>query len=173
MTLRTFYISSKKWLKKWFFFESYPKNWTLFTMTLRVEPIFSWMGPWELNSFNVTQRCCSLKMTRKIEFFWIWHKDLNFFLNLIQSIFFKKKTKHWTLWKYDSKNWTWFLKKLWLTELNPSFLFNSKNWTLLFNMTQRIEPFIFFNMTHSIEPFFPHWLIEFEPWLIELTPLFI
>ena len=51
----------------------------------------------------------------------MWLKELNFFLNVI-LIFLKKK--------FLKKHWTSFFQKK-----------DSKNWTLLVNMTQRIEPF--------------------------------
>ena len=55
------------------------------------------------------------------------------FLNVIHR-FFKNK-------KYNSKNWTFF--STWLTELNLSVHITHRNWTLFFNMTQRIEPTFF------------------------------
>ena len=53
-------------------------------------------------------------------------------------------------------------EKLWLKELNPSFQHDSKNWTLLFNMTHRIEPF-FFKMSQRIEPFLLNTTQRIEP----------
>ena len=93
-----------------------------------------------------------LNMTQRIELF----------LNVIQSFFFQKKK---TVSIEHFENMTPRIEPIfliWLTELKPSFQNDSKNWTLLFNMTQRIESFILFNMTHRIEPFFRLWLIEFE-----------
>ena len=55
-----------------------------------------------------------------------------------------------SLFEYDSKNRI-FLKRKRLTELNPSF--HPQKRTPLFNMTRRIEPFLFSNMTQRIEFF--------------------
>ena len=153
------YFSKKDDSKKLIFFESYPKNWTLFTMTLRIEPIFP-----EWDSENWTPL-----MWLKDVVLCIWLEKWNSFeydtkiwtFFECDSKYFFKKTKHWTLWKYDSKNWTLLFDlthrietifSTWLKELNPSFQHDSNNWTLLFKMSQRIEPFLL-NTTQRIEPF--------------------
>ena len=186
MTLRTFYIFSKKMTQKNWFFWKLPEELNIFYNDSKNWTHFSWMGLWELNSFNVTQRCCSLYMTRKIEFFKYDTKIWTFFWMWFKEFFQKKKkTKHWTLWKYDSKNWTWFWKTMthWIEpfffilthRIEPFFStwHDQRIEPFLFNMTQRIESFIFFNMTHSIEPFFStltHWI-----WTMthRIEPLFI
>ena len=57
--------------------------------------------------------------------------------------------------KKDSKNVTLYKR---LIELNlflwTSSQYDSKSWSLFFNMTRRIEPFLFSNMTQRIELFF-------------------
>ena len=114
--------------------------------------------------------------------FLVWLKELNLFFawpTELNLFFEKYDSKNWTLFmthrieplfmthriellfEYDSKNWISFLsmtqrielfsKRKRLTELNPSF--HSQKWTLLFNMTWRIEPLLFSNMTQRIEFF--------------------
>ena len=77
--------------------------------------------------------------------------ELNFFQQTTQSTdFFQKydsQNCNFCLRNYDSKNWTFL--KIWLTDLN-FFLLDSKNWTF-FSWTQRIEHF--FDLTQKIEPF--------------------
>ena len=149
MTLRTFNIFRKNDSKKLIFFESYPKNWTFFTMTLRIEPIFP-----EWDSENWTPL-----MWLKDVVLCIWLEKLNF-LNMTQrfELFLKN---------YDSLNWTLLFNmtqriepffSTWPKELIPSFQHDSKNWTLLFNMTQRIEPFCSTWLKELNPSFFSTWL---------------
>ena len=96
------------------FLKIWLKQLVLFRMTQRVEPFIfkkymtQWIEP------------CVKKRFKEFNHFFIWHKELNFFL------------------QHDTKNWT---------------LLNSKNWTLFWNVTQRIEPF-FLSVTQRIEPHF-------------------
>ena len=120
------------------------------------------------------------------------------FLNVIQWIFFLENTKDtlsidtfFLFWLQElnfSKtiiHWIEPFFLITLTELNPSVQHDSKNWTLLFNMTQRTEPFCStwlkeFNPSFStwlkeLNPFFWTWLKEIEPFLqhsLKLNSLF-
>ena len=135
-------------------------------MNQRIELFFVWLQ--ELNHF--------FKMTQKNEPFYIWPKEIELFCWMW--------LKNWTFRKIwftelnPSFNETHRIETLfskWLTELNPSFQHDSKNWTLLFNMTLRIEPFCS-TWLKELNPSFSTWLIEFEPflqhWLIEIEPTF-
>ena len=104
MTLRTQLFSNVT--KNCFFFERYSKNLTLFILSSKIEP-FSLIRLHELNHSLIRLKDFVFENDSKNQKFWIWLKELNFFLNVIQ-IFFHKDSKHWTL---------------------------------LFNMTHRIEPF--------------------------------
>ena len=160
------------------------KNWVLFSEWLKdfVEydsknRTFLWIWLKVLNLF--------FNMTQGIESsFSEWLEDLNFILHMSQRIkpFLEKKkmTRRIDLLKNINQIIENFLmtqrielllQRPWLTELNL-FSYDSQNWTLLFNMTQRIEPFLK-NMSHQI--FFAkniqrieHFLI----WLKELNLLF-
>ena len=91
----------------------------------------------------------------QIFFYKNWLSELNLFF------FFNVTEKNWTLFfAYDSKNWTFF-EKLWLTELNPSYWYDSQNGTLPFNLTQRTEPFSKY--------YSKNWTL-FNIWLEELNP---
>ena len=92
-------------------------------------------------------------------FLWIWRKEMNtFFFHLTQRI----ETFDQEIWlkelsrvsKKDSKNGTLYKG---LIELNlflwTSSQYDSKSWSLFFNMTRRIEPFLFSNMTQRIDFF--------------------
>ena len=87
-------------------------------------------------------------MTPRISFFFCekWVKELNPFLNTTHRIefFFNKPQR------------IEFVFLIWLTELNPSFQYDSQNWTHFFNMTHRNWTF-----------FFQHWLVEIEPTCFE------
>ena len=147
-------------------------------MTRRIEPFWMWLKELKFSTENDS----------KNGFFGMWLKELNrIFKNLTQRI------EHSSLG--DSKNWT--SSQRWLKELNPflnmthrnfselqledfsyeicltklkelNLLFTnvSKNWTFFEekNMTHRTEPF--FHVTHGIEPFFPTWVIEIEPFFL-------
>ena len=120
----------------------------------------------ELNSFvdYDSTKWTLFLLTQRIEIFSMWFKE-SFSQQWLKAFYpFKKMTQELN-----------FFEKLWLTEWNPSFQFDSKNWTL-FNITQRTEPFStydsknwtffnrtfsiwlkrlkIFNMTWRIEPFF-------------------
>ena len=154
----------KKWFKeKKIFLEKKKnsKNWTFF-MTQRIESFFLVK---KIDTLNWT---LLFNMTHRIEpFFSTWLKELNFFFE-----------------QYDSKNCT-FLCKIWLNLLNLFAQYGSKNWTLSYEKTQRIELFIyhdsqnwtFFNLTHRIQPFFSTRVIStnwtFSVWLMELNLLFM
>ena len=115
-------------LKNWFFFcKKFSKNW-----------FFVWLKEWYL-----TQRLEVYVFEiwfKELDFFFFWWlADLNFFKNYDAKIFFEK---------YDSKNWTFFVLKKWLKELNlfvwlkesnPFFNVTRKNWTSVLSMIQRIE----------------------------------
>ena len=75
-------------------------------------------------------------------FFCIWLKELKFF------------------WKTMTHGIEPFLL-IWLTEWNPSFQFDSKNWTLFKILLKELNPFQ--HMTRRIEPFFKILLKELNP----------
>ena len=155
--------------------------------------------------FNTTQRFCSLNMTQiffvlnmtqRTELFFRYDtKDWTYSLNAAQfnlfSMWFKKffcknDSELFTLFKKMTQELNFFWKTMihgiepflliWLTEWNPSFEYDSKNWTLFKillkelnpfqHMTRRIEHFFnrtfsiwlkgfnFFNMFWRVEPFF-------------------
>ena len=112
--LLVFQYDSKNWT--FFFFQHDSKNWFLF-------------------------------------FFWLSLKDLNFFFEYDSKnrTFVKKwplfhmtpwifliTQKNWTLFDYDTVNWTLFSLKI--QRIEPFFHYDSKNWTFFFFMTQRHEP---------------------------------
>ena len=151
-------MTQKMWTLFWTFFLYDSKIWTFFflkiwfkelNMTQWIEPFFPvWLK--ELNPFKK------------------WLKELSPFFNMIQrielsfrnmSFFFKK------IWLKE----LFFWKKTWLTELNLFLTWLIENWTLLFNMTQRIEPFFQYESKNWI------WLkgLNFffvSIWLKELSP---
>ena len=170
------------------------KNWTLFSnKTPRIEPFF-----------NTTQRFCLwkwlkkwkiLNMTQRIELF-----------ECDSKIFSQRLSKHWTLLLNMTHRIEPFCS-IWLTEWNPSFQFDSKNWTLFWNdlknwlfwknESNNSNPFwtwftelnihfekydsknstLLFNMTYRIKSFSSTWLIEINPFfsalLKELNRLFL
>ena len=149
--IKNFEYDSKNWTSFWMWFKDF------FTKTLSIEPFFLiW-----LTEFNPSVPYDSKNWTIELFKMIYWIK----FLNLTRRIepFFDMT------WKIDfleneSNNsnpfWTWF------TELNIHFeKYDSKNPTLLFNMTYRIKSFS------------STWLIEIEPFfstlLKELNPLFV
>ena len=130
-------------------------------------------------------------MTQRIElFFLIWLKRIELlFSDKTRRIelFVETDSTNWTLFFTDSKIWIfsmWYkefffhkhdsrhltllknmtlFEKLWLTELNPSYEYDSQNGTLLFNLTQRIEPFSKY--------YSKNWTL-FNIWLEELNIFF-
>ena len=83
-------------------------------------------------------RCFPSELLLNLSLFWVWLKELNFFLNMTQRIepLFKIWLKELNLFEHDSKNWTFFtwLKNwtffwTWLKELNHLFEYESKDWT--------------------------------------------
>ena len=127
----------------WTFFSKYDaKNWTIFE-----------------NSFDMTQRFELILL--------IWLKELNSFLTGLEELgsFFNTTQRIEPFLEIRLK--VLFLWKNWLKELNSFFFgYDSKNWTLFSDMTQRIEPI--FNTTRSIE-FFKQklWLKEFNFYLVK------
>ena len=95
-------------------------------------------------------------MTHRMEpFFSMWLKELTSLRKMGQRIEPFLNTTH---------RIEFFLISL--KELNLFFLYDSQNWTLLFKMTHRIEPFSS-TWLLEIEPFFQHWLVEIEPTCFE------
>ena len=75
--------------------------WIRFIISLRIQLFFSYKTPRIEPFFNATKRFCSLNMTEKIVFFWIWLKELNFF----------------SIWHKEIELFCW----MWLKELNLFF----------------------------------------------------
>ena len=93
-------------------------------------------------------------------------------------------------WKEHLKNWNFFLKNI-LKKLNLFFFEKTQNWTLLFQITRRIEPFfqcdsknwtlfliwfkelLFLIMTQRIQLFLQSWSkeLDFLWWLTDLNVL--
>ena len=168
------------------FSKYYWKNWTFFlNITERIE-LFFWILLKELNLFF-------LKKTERIELlFLIGLEELNFLLNTTQQIqpffYWLKELKFFQCGtKIFSQTWLWafnpfFLNDsfwkamthriepfllIWLTEWNPSFQFDSKNWTLFNIWLEELN--IFFKRTFSI------WLkrLIFSICFEELNPFLI
>ena len=143
--------------KNWTFFEYDWKNWTSF-----------WVWFKELNlcfEYDSTNRSHFLNVTQKIKFFVQKVKKLNFFEN--SKLIFLMMPK-----------WLKELDPFFMTQRIEPFLCDSKNWTLFFCMTQRIEPCVkkkrlkesnSFERTHGIEPLFMN---LFSMWLKELKSFF-
>ena len=96
-------------------------NWTFFNLTRRVESFQIWLK-------NLNLR---LSMTQRSEPFWTWLKEVNFFEHYSENgTLFSRRRKELNLFsKYDSKNWNFFLW-IWLKELNFFFWYDSKKWNL-------------------------------------------
>ena len=103
-------------------------------------------------------------MTQRIELFLkMWLKELRFFFIMTQRIDFCR---------HESQNWTLFLR---LTEFNLSlnmthrielsFQYDSQTWTFFFNMTHRLELFLFQYDSQN-------WTFSFSIWPTELMPHF-
>ena len=169
-----FQKESNNWI-----FQYDSKNWNsfyepLFNMTQRHEVFFHLTKNWNpLFSQNVSQNWTSLSFelffytTQRIELFSTWRKDF---------------------FKLTQKSWTHFFP--WLKETTLFLQNDAQNWTLILNMTQRMEydaknwilflwiwrkelnPFSF-NETHRIESFFceydaKNWTLCLK-WLGELN----
>ena len=130
-------------------------------------------------------------MTQKIEFFWIWHKELNFFWMWFKVFFSKKKTlsiEHFEnmtpriepdFGKYDSQNWTHLfhltqrietLLSKWLKELNPSVQHDSQYWTIFSTLNHRIWTWLKVLNHFSLKKYNSKNWTHFTIWLIELNP---
>ena len=118
---------SKRRLREWNYLKFF------FEMTHRIEPFFWTFSIWlkELNplffskrlkELNIFFKKCSKNWTSlSFELLFTWLNELNFFSIWLEEL---------SLFKYDSKSWTFFLKKKWLKNLN-----------LRLSMTQRSDPF--------------------------------
>ena len=123
-----------------------PKNWTFFlntthrielffwNVTQRIEPDFQNFDSknWTLFTRRQTIEPSSQNDTKNWTLFWTW----------LTETFLNYNSKNCFLVKYDSqnsRNWTFF--SVWLKELILFLECDSKNWTLFFNIAQRIEPF--------------------------------
>ena len=145
----TFFFEETQWIEYFcdpknftFFVECDPKNWTFF---VECDPK-NWIiveKHEELILFTKMTENWTLfepfHMTRRIEHFLIWLKELNLF---------ECDSKNWNFSTKSVQEWIFrmWLKELkffnmTLTELNISFLeYDAQNWTSLFsNMTHRIE----------------------------------
>ena len=131
LKIQFFKYDSKNWYIFWiwlkelnFFFDMTQRNWTfLLNATQRVEPFF-----------NVIQRVFLTKMTLSILPFLKYDSRIELFMK-----------------NYMTHRIEPFLL-IWLTEWNPSFQFDSKNWTLFEILLKELNPFQ--HMTRRIEHFF-------------------
>ena len=157
------------------------KNWTLFSnKTPRIEPFF-----------NTTQRFCLWKMTQKNQKFWIWLKELNFFLNVIQRFFHKDSQNcnllfnmthriepFCSIWLKELNHRTfskWFNELnflIWLEELNP-FLIWPEKLTFFENESNNSNPFWTWftelNIHFEKYPFFSALLKELNRLFLNMT----
>ena len=124
------------------FFDQYDSKSSFFSqkLTQSVEHLFEfdWKS-WNFFVLDSKNWFFFNHMTQRIEPFFCMSPKLNFLKKKLTRITIPKNdSKNWTFSKHDSQNWI-FLKRKRLTELNPSF--HSQKWTLLFNMTQRMNFF--------------------------------
>ena len=162
------------WFKELiFFFEKFLKE-LIFHMTQRMVPdaetwnlcfskfdsknwTFLWLADLKFFFQNYDAKNFLKNMTERIEPFFVWLKELNFFF------WFAAKNWVFFLLNFDSKNWAIFLNSTQRIEL---FLYDLQNWTSSFLLiwfkelnlvskkaTQKIEIFFFKKMTHRIELF--------------------
>ena len=102
-----------------------------------------WMQLKELNTLNSTQRIEPfLHYWKNWTFLFTWLKKLNLLFSVTQRVdfFLECDSKNWTLFlECDSKNWTPFFQYdpknrtlcwMWLKEIEPFSLKDSKNWLL-------------------------------------------
>ena len=168
--LNLFLNDSKNWtlLKKYdsknsTFFVTWLKEFNFF-MTQRIELFFWKYYLQELNFFLSTTHITDLfvNTTHIIEpflnmtqpFFWIWLKELNLSGMRLKelSFFFRMWLTELSLFYVTHR----IEPFLWLKELNLFSKIRLRDWTLLFNTTQRIEHYFFFKKKkpQRIEPFF-------------------
>ena len=157
----SFQHDSKNWALLLEHFDS--KNCTLFWQIADSKVLNLWQWFKEFNVWKMWLKDLNFVMTKELNdfFFSMWLKEVDPFLfDVSQRIepFLSKKKKD------ASKNWTLFLKKVWLKELTFFFTWLKE---LHFFMTQRIE--LFLNMTQSIEFLFDskNWTL-FQKFLKEL-----
>ena len=177
-----YHFQTKTWLKELNFSSNMARRIELFlfSMSQRMGVFLVWLKElnfliWvkDFNPFFKYAKSYTLFLSiRRKElnpFLWIWRKEMNtFFFHLTQRI----ETFDQEIWlkelsrvsKKDSKNGTLYKG---LIELNlflwTSSQYDSKSWSLFFNMTRRIEPFFvfqydsknwFFQNAQGIEPLF-------------------
>ena len=126
--------------KNWTFWKYESKDWTFESVTQSTEPSFSIESTNQTHFSNMSQRneFFFLNMTHKTQRIETscnkWLEELNFFEEKTWP------TELWTIFSCDSRNWT-LLSNM-----------SHRNWTFLFFMTQRIEPF-FLNMIRRMNLF--------------------
>ena len=161
------------------------KNWTLFSITQRIE-LFSPLNPFFKDSmnwiFSVIQRIVPsfLNVIQRIETFcWMWPKELSHCWKILRIESFYKYdwefNPFWTF-SYDSKNWTFFDMT---RRIEPFFECDSKNCNFLQKVSPRMDflecdskNWNFFNMTQRIEIDSKHWT-AFSIWRTELNISFL
>ena len=84
-----------------------------------------------------------LNLTRRVESFPIWLKELDFFLNMTRRIEpflpWLERIEPLSFFEYDSKTWTFVW--VWLKEVSLFFWTWLKELNLFLNLTQRMDPF--------------------------------
>ena len=147
------------------------ENWTLFfffNMTQRLDPLQKYDFQ-ELNLLKIwikglnfwkcdsKQWTLCFNMSQRIEpTFPIWVKEMIFFFFWTWLTKLKELK---LLLTNDSKSWT-FLKKKHDSQNWTIFSCDSRNWTLLSNMSHRNWTFLFFSWLKELNPFFWIWLEE-------------
>ena len=148
---------SKNWFFLFFFF-FFPKMTQIFEffhMTQRIEPLV-------MNLFSIwlkEMKFCFFHFDSKNWnplFFSKCLKELN--LSFIWAIFLHD-SKNWlfSIWRKDffkltQKSWTHFFP--WLKEMTLFLQNDAQNWTLILNVTQRMEPFFLWIRRKELNPFF-------------------
>ena len=165
------------------FFECDSKNWIFFNMTLRkvlfcllwlkaIEPLFQYpthriehllidrlIWRTELNIFSLMSHRIEHFWTRKNwTFFFSWRKELNHFFFFGDSIeHFSDPKKLNILFEHDSQNWTLFWNVT--QRIEPDFQKNdSKNWSLFTKWLKELNLFFLKVWRSTIETFEEIWL---------------
>ena len=146
-----------------FFFLTDSQYWTFFECNSK--NCFFFQRDWKNRTFlfleyeskNRTHFC--LNTTQWIEPSLTWLEELNFFRAWVKEldfwVFLKKKTQRIELSpKIRYKELNFFFFSIWLKDF---FQYDSKNWTLLYNMTQRLG---FFHPKKKLKEFDFLWLTD-------------
>ena len=153
-----------RWNELFFFFFKYDsKNWFFWQEWLKELNVFLKKDISQRTDFSMTQRIEFFSMqrielffclTQRIEPFYLqkWRKELSLFsVNMTQRIelfliCLKELSFFFSIWLKELN----FFPSIWLKELILFLKLDSKGWTFLLSMTQRIEPFFWIWLKESI-----------------------